>query len=80
MRSMLDKMNTADGDDEDGEEETDETVDSLAADPNGAAPFNANQHVHQENQPGQGDRMDGNMPKATMEQQLMAEYKKFISE
>jgi hypothetical protein len=43
-------------------------------------PFNANQYAHQENQPGQGDRMDGTMPKATMEQQLMADYKRFISE
>ena len=82
MRSMLDKMNPADGDEEDGEEETDETVDSVPADPNGAQPFDANQYAHQENQPGQGDRMDGDRPKAfaTMEQQLMAEYKKFISE
>ena len=82
MRSMLDKMNTADGDEEDGEEKTGETVDSLAADPNGAAPFDANRSAHQENQPGQGVRMDGDRPKAfaTMEQQLMAEYKKFINE
>ena len=63
------------------EEETDEgQYDNSPADPTKPPPFKANQFAHQENQPGQGDRMDGNMPKATMEQQLMADYKNFISE
>ena len=63
------------------EEETDEgQYDNSPADPRKPPPFKANQFAHQENQPGQGDRMDGNMPKATMEQQLMREYKAFISE
>ena len=88
MRSVLDKMNPEmddeegeEMDDEEGEEETDEAqYDNSPSDPRKPPPFGANQHAHQENQPGQGDRMDGNMPKATMEQQLMADYKKFISE
>jgi len=108
MRSMIDKLNPMDGDDQGGddgvsvahgdvdndgdhdmadheaekdEEETDEgQYDNSPSDPTKPPPFKANQFAHQENQPGQGDRMDGNMPKATMEQQLMADYKNFISE
>lgn len=111
MRSMIDKLNPMDGDDQgpdqggddvsvahgdvdnDGdhdmddhnaekdEKETDEgQYDNSPSDPRKPPPFGANDFAHQENQPGQGDRMDGNMPKATMEQQLMADYKKFISE
>ena len=111
MRSMMDKLNPMDGDDQgpdqgsddvsaahgdvdnDGdhdmddhnaekdEKETDEgQYDNSPADPRKPPPFGANQFANQENQPGQGDRMDGTMPKATMEQQLMADYKKFISE
>ena len=64
----------------DDEEETDEQYDNSPADPRKPPPFKANQFANQENQPGQGDRMDGNMPKATMEAQLMAEYRKFVSE
>ena len=63
------------------EKETDEgQYDNSPADPRKSPPFGANQFASQENQPGQGDRMDGTMPKATMEQQLMADYKNFISE
>ena len=101
MRSIIDKLNPMDGeqddvsaahgdidndgdhdmDDHEEEEETDEgQYDNSPADPTKPPPFKANQFAHQENQPGQGDRMDGNMPKATMEQQLMAEYKNFVSE
>lgn len=112
MRSMIDKLNPMDGDDQgpeqgpdqggddvsaahgdidnDGdhdmddhnaEKETDEgQYDNSPSNPRKPPPFGANQFANQENQPGQGDRMDGNMPKATMEQQLMADYKKFISE
>ena len=112
MRSMMDKLNPMDGDDQgpeqggddgvsaahgdidnDGdhdmddhraekdEEETDEgQYDNSPSDPRKPPPFSANQFANKENQPGQGDRMDGNMPKATMEQQLMADYKKFVSE
>lgn len=107
MRSMIDKLNPMDGDDQGGddvsaahgdidndgdhdmddhraekdEEETDEgQYDNSPADPRKPPPFKANQFAHQENQPGQGDRMDGNMPKATMEQQLLADYRNFVSE
>ena len=80
MRGVLDKMNP-EMDDEEGEEETDEAqYDNTPADPRKTEPFDSEEFAHHENQPGQGDRMDGNMPKATMEQQLMADYKKFISE
>ena len=86
-----DDVNTAHGDfdndgdhdmaDHEAEKETDEGQYSDGhTDPRKPPPFNANQFAHQENQPGQGDRMDGTMPKATMEQQLMADYKKFVAE
>ena len=47
--------------------------------------FNANQYANQENQPGQGDRMDGTSPKAYADMKeatadLFAQYKTFISE
>jgi len=95
MRSVIDKLNPGDDDDDgdvDSDEETDEDspgsipgVDSNPADPNHKPTVDANQYAHQENQPGQGDRMDGTAPKAfpTMEQlqsQLMSEYQKFINE
>jgi len=80
MRGVLDKMNP-EMDDEEGEEETDEAqYDNTPADPRKTEPFDSEEFAHHENQPGQGDRMDGNMPKATMEQQLMAAYKEFVSE
>ena len=63
------------------EKETDEgQYDNSPADSRKPPPFGANKFANQENQPGPGDRMDGTMPKATMEQQLMADYKNFISE
>ncbi len=109
MRSIIDKLNPMDGDDQgpeqggddgvsaahgdidnDGdhdmddhkaEKETDEgQYDNSPSDPRKPPPFGANDFAHKENQPGQGDRMDGNMPKATMEQQLMSDYKKFVAE
>jgi len=47
--------------------------------------FNANQYANQENQPGQGNRMDGTSPKAYADMKeatadLFAQYKKFVSE
>lgn len=116
MRSMIDKLNPMDGDDQgpdqgsddvsvahgdvdnDGdhdmddheaekdEKETDEgQYDNSPSDPRKPPPFNANQFAHQENQPGAGNTISGqerqrNMPTATMEQQLMADYKKFVAE
>ena len=103
MRSVLDKLNPMDGDDEKGdselgafqqdsgeegddeegddEEETDEgEYNNSPASAEPKKPFNSNEFANQENQPGQGNRMDGNMPKATMEQTLMAAYKQFVGE
>jgi len=86
MRAVLDKMNDAGGEEdgeEDDEEETDEgEYDNSPADAEPTEPFNANQFANQENQPGVGNRMDGNMPKgrATMEETLMAAYKQFVNE
>lgn len=84
MRSMMDRMNgEMDGGDEMGDKETAEGMYDNS--PNGPEPeqsFDANQYAHQENQPGQGDRMDGNMPRAfaTMEEKLMADWKQFVTE
>lgn len=84
MRSVMDKMNPDMGDEEmDDEEEADEGMyDNSPADPEPPAPFDANEFAHRENQPGQGDRMDGDKPKAfaTMEEQLMADWKQFVTE
>lgn len=84
MRSMMDRMNGEIGDEEmDDEEEADEGMyDNSPADPEPPAPFDANEFAHHENQPGQGDRMDGDKPKAypTMEEQLMADWKQFMTE
>ena len=79
MRSVMDKMNP----DMDDEEETDEGMwDNSPADTEPPAPFDANEFAHRENQPGQGDRMDGDKPKGfpTMEEQLMADWKQFMTE
>lgn len=89
MRSVIDKMHDAGAGDEGGEEgdddqeETDEgQYDNSPADPTKPKPFKSNEFANQENQPDQGDRMDGNMPKGnpTFEEQLRADYKKFVSE
>jgi len=84
MRSMMDRMNgEMDGGNEMGDEETDEGMyDNSPNSPEPEQSFDANQYAHQENQPGQGDRMDGNMPRAfaTMEEKLMADWKQFMAE
>lgn len=59
--------------------------DNTPSDPNEKDEFDANAHAHQENQPGQGDRMDGTSPKAYADMNeavtdLFAQYKKFVSE
>jgi len=87
MRSVIDKLNLG-GDEEPAgdEEETDEAeYDNTPADPNDKNEFDADQFAHQENQPGQGDRMDGDRPKAYADMNeavtdLFAQYKKFVSE
>ena len=125
MRSMIDKLNPMDGDDEgpkevgagsddddgvskaqgdldgdgdhdmndhnlekgDGDEEKEEVdeYDNTPSNPNDKNEFDADQFAHQENQPGQGDRMDGDRPKAYADMNeavadLFAQYKKFVKE
>lgn len=89
MRSVIDRMNDAggpeddqEGGEEDDKEETDEgEYDNSPADAEPKKPFNSNEFANQENQPGGGDRMDGNMPKARATfESLMDEYKEFVSE
>jgi hypothetical protein len=114
MRSVIDKLNPMDGDDEEGElgagfggdaasddgvsadggdldndgdhdmekKEPVDEYDNSPADPNDVPEFDSNKYAHRENQPGQGDRMDGTQPKAfaTMEEALFADYKKFVNE
>jgi len=115
MRSVIDKLNPMDGDDDsegpdqdgqdgvtkshgdvddDGDhdmddhdaekEKAEEEWDNAPNDPNSAPPFDSNKMSNQDpaGHPGVGDRMDGDRPKAfaTMEDQLMWEYKKFIRE
>ena len=73
-------------DDEEDEEEADEgQYDNSPANPIKPPMFNANKYAHQENQPGQGDRMDGDRPKAYADMNeatssLFAEYKNFVAE
>lgn len=85
MRSVIDKLNPSDDDrGEDDKEEVDE-YDNTPSNPNDKNEFDADQHAHQENQPGQGDRMDGTSPKAYSDMNeavadLFSQYKKFVSE
>lgn len=87
MRSVIDKLNPdADDSDEEDDEETDESqYDNSPADATDLNTFGANDFAHRENQPGQGDRMDGTAPKAfktneQIEQDLWSDYKNFVSE
>lgn len=91
-----DDVNKAHGDlDNDGDHDMDDhdmekkepvdEYDNTPSDPNDKNEFDANAHAHQENQPGQGDRMDGDRPKAYADMNeavtdLFAQYKKFVSE
>jgi hypothetical protein len=91
-----DGVNKAHGDlDNDGDHDMDDhdmekkdkvdEYDNEPNDPNDKNEFDANQFAHQENQPGQGDRMDGDRPKAYADMNeavtdLFAQYKKFVSE
>jgi hypothetical protein len=73
-----------DHDAQDDKEEVDE-YDNTPSDPNKKNEFDANQFAHQENQPGQGDRMDGTSPKAYADMNeavtdLFAQYKRFVRE
>ena len=82
--SAADQADQADNERRGREEELGE-YDNTPADPNKKNKFNANQFANQQNQPGQGDRMDGTSPKAYADmneavKDLFAEYKKFVSE
>ena len=71
-------------DDEDEKEPVDE-YDNDPADSQPKQPFSANQFSNNENKPGQGDRMDGDKPKAYADMNeaaadLFAQYKQFVSE
>ena len=59
-----------------------ESYSNTPNDPTAVPAFDSNKFAHQPNSGNSGDRMDGNMPKAhaTFEDQLYAEYKKFVSE
>lgn len=76
----LDNDGDHDMDDHD-QEKTREEYDNSPANPQPKKPFSANEFANQENQPGVGNRMDGNMPKGrpTFES-LMSEYRAFVSE
>ena len=73
-------------DNEEDDEEADEgQYDNSPANPIKPPMFNANKYAHQENQPGQGDRMDGTSPKAYADMNeatadLFAQYKNFVLE
>jgi len=91
-----DDVNMAHGDiDNDGDHDMDDhdmekkdkvdEYDNTPSDPNDKNEFDANQFANKENQPGQGDRMDGTSPKAYADMNeavtdLFAQYKKFVSE
>lgn len=65
------------------EKEDEGMYDNSSSNPNDKPAFDSNKFANQENKPGQGDRMDGNMPTANvkrMEESLFAEYKAFIGE
>lgn len=87
-RSHGDLDNDGDHDMDDHDMEKKEPVDeydNTPADPNDKNEFDANQFANQQNQPGQGDRMDGTSPKAYADMNeavndLFAEYKKFVRE
>jgi hypothetical protein len=87
-KSHGDLDNDGDHDMDDHDMEKKEPVDeydNTPADPNDKDEFDADAHAHQENQPGQGDRMDGDRPKAYADMNeavtdLFAQYKKFVSE
>ena len=82
--SAADQADQADTERRGREEELGE-YDNTPADPRKPPPFSANKFAHQENQPGQGDRMDGTAPKAYADMNeavadLFAQYKNFVLE
>ena len=90
MRSVMDKLNGADGeedgeelssDDESNDEETDEgQYDNSPADAEPTEPFDSNEFAHQENPQGAGKGRGTVQPNATTFEGLMSEYLAFIAE
>ena len=84
MRGVMDKMNPDmdDNDDYDDEEELEayEDYDNTPNDPTPPQEFDANQWANRENQLHTGDDRIGTQPVATMEDSLMAEWQKFMTE
>lgn len=83
MRSVIDKLHLPGSDEQDDEKKDIDEYDNAPEDPTDQSEFDSDQFAHQENQPGQGDRMDGSMPKGipTMEEvekNLLDEYRKFV--
>jgi len=80
MRSMMDKLNST-GDEEETDESDDRVYDNSPDEE--TEDYSAlTRHGDLNKNSVQGDRMDGNMPKAhvTMEDQLMADWKQFMTE
>lgn len=91
-----DGMSAAQGDvDNDGDHDMDDhdaekkepvdEYDNTPNDPTDKNEFDADEFAHQENQPGQGDRMDGDKPKAYADMNeavadLFAQYSRFVKE
>jgi hypothetical protein len=87
-QSHGDLDNDGDHDMDDHDKEKKEPVDEYDNDPADSQPkqpFDANQFSNNENKPGQGDRMDGDRPKAYADMNeaaadLFAQYKQFVNE
>ena len=80
MRSMMDKLNST-GDEEETDESDDRVYDNSPDEE--TEDYSAlTRHGDLNKNSVQGDRMDGNMPKAhaTMEEKLMADWKQFMTE
>jgi hypothetical protein len=86
--ASLDRDGDGDHDMDDHDMEKKDKVDeydNTPSDPTDTNEFDANQFANQQNQPGQGDRMDGTSPKAYADMNeavndLFAQYKKFVRE
>ena len=83
----IDNDGDHDMDDHDAEKDKEEVdeYDNTPGDPNDKPAFDANKFAHKENQPGQGDRMDGDKPKAYADMNeavadLFTQYKAFVNE
>ena len=85
MRSMMDKLNSTGDEEELGDEETDESDNRFydSSPDEETEDYSAlTRHGDLNKNSVQGDRMDGNMPRAhvTMEEKLMADWKQFMTE